>query len=227
MDYLMKEVRIYTDRNSRGEYHWMSCRLFNDKNPKANPSQLPVYYITLDIIINAFLERTDALVSREENGAKWIEVDMSKVPDEGYTMHHLTDVQPEVVALDEYYQPVYRRDYTDTKGTPHPKGSPRIGSNGLPVAPVNQLKVFVQYYECEKIVDGQKVHHWEPVESAYEIVCGPRGVLQRSYRKVKATTTVAEAPVAEEEEPEKPAEKTEEQKAAERAELEAKLAALS
>ena len=222
----MRDVRIYTDTNSRGEYHWMSCRLFNDRNPKANPSQLPIYYITLDVIVDAFLACKEALVPKTENGNSYIAVDLTKVPDEGETSHHLDDVQPEIVILDGYYVPTYRRDYTDNKGTIHPKGTVRVGSNGLPMPAVNQLKVFVQYYEGEKVVDGQKVMRWEPVEYAHDIVYGPRGVLQRSYRKVMAAAAEQPVPEPEEVEPEKP-EKTEEEKAKERAELEARLKAIS
>lgn len=216
MKYLATNVRIFTDTNSRGEYHWMSMNLFNDQNPKANPSRLPTYYITLDIIVNAFLECKEAL-SRDEKG-DWLNVDMSKVPDKGLTAHHLEDVQPEVVALDGYYQPIYRRDYTDSKNVKHTKGSVRVGSNGLPLPAVNQLKVYVQYFLDEKIVDGQKVMRYTPVEEAYDIAMG---VLARSYRKMQ---TIAPVPKAEEPEPEP--EDDAEKKAAERAELEERLKAL-
>jgi len=216
MKYLATNVRIFTDTNSRGEYHWMSMNLFNDANPKANPSRLPTYYITLDVIVDAFLKCKDAL-SKDEKG-DWLNVDMSKVPDEGETAHHLQDVQPEIVALDGYYQPIYRRAYTDSKNTTHPKGSVRVGSNGLPLPAVNQLKVYVQYYLGDAIVDGQKVTRYFPVETAYDIAMG---VLSRSYRKVQQV-----APVPKAEEPEPEPEDDAEKKAAERAELEERLKAL-
>lgn len=183
MRYLATQVRIFKSTNSRGDYHYMSMRLFNDANPKANPTRLPVHYITLDIIVNAFLECKDAL---KENEGGWLDVDMSKIPDEGLTSHHLDDVNRETVTLDGFYQNVYTRDYTDANGAFHSKGSLRMGRNNQPLPPVNSLVVTVQYYEAETFENGNKVKKWVPVETKEQIA---QGILERSYIKL-ATTTV-------------------------------------
>lgn len=182
MRYLATQVRIFTETNSRGEYHYMSMRLFNDKNPKANPARLPVYYITQPDIINAFLAHPEALTKNDQG---WQDVDMSKLPDEGMTSHHLDDMAKETVALDGWYQATYRRDYTDAQGTFHAKGTVRLGANNKPLPPVNSLTVMVQYFEDEAFEDGRKVTRWMPVETKEQVA---RGVLERSYVKLESTT---------------------------------------
>lgn len=217
MKYLQTDVRLYKDTNSRGDYYWMSCRLFNDKSPEANPTVLPIHFRILPVIVDAFRACTDALTPNP-NG--WTDIDLSKVPDEGLTKHHIDNLNPEVCALDGYYQQIYRRDYTDANGTLHPKGSVRVGRNGMPLAPVNALRVYVQYYEGETFVDGMKVTRWMPVSTKEEIV---QGVLERGYRKLQPTiATSANIPMAEDEpEPKPTPEDVETKKAALKAQLEA------
>lgn len=188
MKYLATNVRIYKGENSRGEYHWISMQLFNDANPAANPTRLPSYYLMQPIMVNAFLACKDALTP---NAGGWIDVDMSKVPDEGLTKHHLNLIRPEVVALDGYYQQCYTRDYTDTNNVIHPKGSVRIGRNGQPLPPVNALRVYVQYMRDEDFGD------LIPVETKEQIA---QGVLERGYRKLQPTTV--DVTMADEPEPE-------------------------
>lgn len=213
MRYLATNVRIFTGTNSRGEYHYMSMRLFNDANPKANPTRLPTHYITLDLIVNAFLACKDAL---SENEGGWLDVDMSKVPDEGLTAHHLDDVNREIVVLDGWYQSCYTRDYTGQDGVFHAKGTLRIGRNNKPLPPVNTLQVTVQYFETETFENGSKVKRWMPVETKEQIA---QGILERSYIKLEAPSTIAPAePV--DEMPE------EDDKEAKRRALEEQLAAL-
>lgn len=194
MRYLATQVRIFTGTNSRGDYHYMSMRLFNDKNPAANPTRLPVHYIMLPIVVDAFLACKNA---QTQNEGGWIDVDMSKVPDEGLTKHHLDDVNREVVQLDGYYQQCYTRDYTDANGVLHAKGTIRTGRNGQPLPPVNAIPVTVQYYEGEAFEDGKKVTRWMPVEPKEQIA---QGILERGYIKLQ-NNTVDEA-AAPEPEPE-------------------------
>lgn len=179
MRYLATNVRIFTGTNSRGEYHYMSMRLFNDANPKANPTRLPTHYITLDLIVDAFLACKEALT---QNEGGWIDVDMSKVPDQGLTSHHLDDVNREIVVLDGYYQPCYTRDYTDSAGVLHAKGTLRIGRNNKPLPPVNAIQVTVQYYKGETFENGNKVERWMPVETKEQIA---QGILERGYIKLE------------------------------------------
>lgn len=214
MRYLATQVRIFKGTNSRGDYHYMSMRLFNDANPKANPTRLPVHYITLDIIVNAFLECKDAL---KENEGGWLDVDMSKVPDEGLTSHHLDDVNRETVTLDGFYQNVYTRDYTEPNGTFHAKGSLRMGRNNQPLPPVNSLVVTVQYYEAETFENGNKVKKWVPVETKEQIA---QGILERSYIKLTPTTVDTSMAEVTDNEPD------EEDKEAKRKALEEQLKAL-
>ena len=196
MRYLATNVRIYKGTNSRGDYHYMSIRLFNDKTPAANPTRLPYFYLMQEVIVNAFLACKDALT---ENEGGWIDVDMSKVPDTGATKHHLDLIRPEVVALDGFYQPCYTRDYTDSEGAFHAKGTPRLGRNGHPLAPINALRVYVQYAKDEDFGD------LIPVETKEQIA---QGVLERGYVKIKnnvADATMADAPDVEDEEDDKEA----------------------
>lgn len=207
MKYLATNVRIFTAENSRGEYHWISMQLFNDANPAANPTRLPSYYLMQPIIVDAFLACKEA---HTKNEGGWIDVDMSKVPDSGLTKHHLNLIRPEVVTLDGFYQQCYTRDFTDNNGVLHVKGSIRVGRNGMPLPPVNALRVYVQYMRDEDFGD------LIPVETKEQIA---QGVLERGYRKITGVTAVA----AEEPEPE-PEDTVD--KDAERAELEARLKAL-
>ena len=188
MKYLATNVRIFKGTNSRGDYHWISMQLFNDANPAANPTRLPSYYLMQPIIVDAFLACKDA---HTENAGGWIDVDMSKVPDSGLTKHHLDFIRPEVVTLDGFYQQCYTRDFTDSQGIAHSKGSVRIGRNGQPLPPVNAIRVYVQYM---KDVDfGDLI----PVETKEQIA---QGILERGYRKLQPTTV--DANLAEEPEPE-------------------------
>ena len=215
MRYLATNVRIYKGTNSRGEYHYLSMSLFNDVNPKANPNRLPTYYILQELTVNEFLKHTDAL---KENPGGWLDVDMSKIPDEGLTAHHLDDLNREEVALDGWYQPCYTRTFTDSKGITHTKGTPRIGTNGQVAPMVNTLRVIVQYFETETFENGQKVKRWIPVDTAKEIA---RVILERNY--IKLNTPALGGPIAVEEEPEL----DEEDKEAKRKALEEQLKALS
>lgn len=220
MRYLRTDVRIYKGTNSRGDYHWMSQRLFNDKNPQANPTRLPIHFTLLPTIVNAFLEHKDAL---KENEGGWLDVDLSKIPDEGLTVHHLDDVNKETVALDTWYQQVYVRDTTGADGKVHTAGSLRVGSNGLPLPPVNSLTVMVQYFEDETFVDGMKVKRWMPVETAEEI---KNFIVARSYRRLTEGSIAAPTFAGAEEDNDNDAPKSAEDKDAERAELERRLAEL-
>ena len=211
MRYLATNVRIYKGTNSRGDYHYMSIRLFNDKTPAANPTRLPYYYVMQEITVNAFLACKEAL-TENENG--WIDVDMSKVPDQGLTKHHLDLVRPEVVTLDGFYQPCYTRDYTDTAGVFHAKGTPRMGRNGLPLPPINELRVYVQYMRDEDFGD------LIPVETKTQIA---QGVLERGYIKLKPA--IADASM-EDVAARNPEEDDEEDKEAKRKALEEQLKAL-
>lgn len=179
MKYLATNVRIFTATNSRGEYHWISMRLFNDANPAANPTRLPSYFLMQPIMVDAFLACKDA---QTPNEGGWIDVDMSKVPDSGLTKHHLNLIRPEVVTLDGFYQQCYTRDYTDNNGVMHAKGSVRIGRNGQPLPPVNALRVYVQYMRDEDFGD------LIPVETKEQIA---QGILERGYRKLQPTTVDA------------------------------------
>lgn len=214
MKFLATNVRIFTATNSRGEYHWMSMRLFNDVNPKANPTRLPTHYITLDVIVNEFLKHKDALT---ENEGGWLDVDMSKIPDEGYTAHHLDNLNFETVLLDGWYQQCYTRDYTGADGVFHAKNSLRIGRNNKPLPPVNALRVTVQYFEDDTFEDGKKVRRWMPVETKETIA---QGILERGYIKVETPTTNIAMADAGDEEPD------EDDKEAKRAALQAQLDAL-
>lgn len=179
MRYLATQVRIFTGTNSRGDYHYMSMRLFNDAQPAANPTRLPTFYIMQPVVVEAFLACKDAL-TENENG--WTDVDMSKVPDSGMTKHHLDLIRPEVVELDGFYQQCYTRDYTDGNGVFHAKGTVRMGRNGQPLPPVNALRVYVQYM---KDVDfGDLI----PVETKEQIA---QGVLERGYIKLQSNTSDA------------------------------------
>lgn len=179
MRYLATQVRIFTGTNSRGDYHYMSMRLFNDAQPAANPTRLPTFYIMQPVVVEAFLACKDAL-TENENG--WTDVDMSKVPDSGMTKHHLDLIRPEVVELDGFYQQCYTRDYTDASGVFHAKGTVRVGRNGQPLPPVNALRVYVQYM---KDVDfGDLI----PVETKEQIA---QGVLERGYIKLQSNTSDA------------------------------------
>ena len=217
MKYLMRNVRIFKGTNSRGDYHWMYVELFNDEDVAANPTRAPHKPILVPAVVEAFLACTNALT---ENPQGWIDVDMSKVPDEGLTKHHLNNVNPEVVALDGFYQPVYSRDFTDNNGVMRIKGSVRIGASGSPVPPVNALKVYVQYYEAETFENGQKVKRWIPVETKEELA---QITLERSYRKIQPAIGDAGSAGAPETAPEE-GEETAEQK---KARLQAELAALN
>ena len=214
MRYLATQVRIFTGTNSRGDYHYMSMRLFNDANPAANPTRLPTHYIMLDTIVNAFLACKDALTTNEGG---WIDVDMSKVPDEGLTKHHLDDINREVVTLDGFYQQCYTRDYTGADGVFHAKGTLRIGRNNQPLPPVNQISVTVQYFEGETFENGQKVRRWMPVEAASQIA---QGILERGYIKLQSSTVDSSMTDTVEEMPD------EDDKEAKRKALEEQLAAL-
>lgn len=188
MKYLATNVRLYKATNSRGDYYWISMSLFNDANPAANPTRLPSYYLMQPTVVEAFRKCTEALT---QNANGWFDVDMSKVPDEGLTRHHLNLIRPEVVTLDGFYQPCYTRDYTDNSGITHVKGSPRIGRNGMPMAPVNAIRVYVQYMRDEDFGD------LIPVETKEQIA---QGVLERGYRKIQPTTV--DATMADDPEPE-------------------------
>lgn len=208
MKYLATNVRIHRAENSRGEYHWISMSLFNDVNPAANPTRLPVYFIMQPTVVDAFLACTEALKPNEQG---WQDVDMSKVPDAGLTKHHLNLIRPEVVTLDGFYQQCYTRDYTDANGVVHPKGSVRVGRNGQPLPPVNALRVYVQYMKDEDFGD------LIPVETKEQIA---QGILERGYHKIQPTTV--DASMATEPEPES----EEEDKEAKRKALEEALAKL-
>lgn len=214
MRYLATQVRIFTGTNSRGEYHYMSMRLFNDKNPAANPTRLPTHYIMQELIVNAFLECKDALTNNEGG---WIDVDMSKVPDTGLTAHHLDDVNREIVNLDGWYQQCYTRDYTDVNGVFHAKGTLRMGRNGQPLPPVNAIPVTVQYFQDDTFENGQKVTRWMPVETKEQIA---QGILERGYIKVGGNTVDTSMADTPEEIPD------EDDKEAKRKALEEQLAAL-
>jgi hypothetical protein len=214
MRYLATQVRIFTGTNSRGEYHYMSMRLFNDKNPAANPTRLPTHYIMQELIVNAFLECKDALTNNEGG---WIDVDMSKVPDTGLTAHHLDDVNREIVNLDGWYQQCYTRDYTDANGVFHAKGTLRMGRNGQPLPPVNAIPVTVQYFQDDTFENGQKVTRWMPVETKEQIA---QGILERGYIKVGGNTVDTSMADTPEEIPD------EDDKEAKRKALEEQLAAL-
>ena len=214
MRYLATQVRIFTGTNSRGEYHYMSMRLFNDKNPAANPTRLPTHYIMQELIVNAFLECKDALTNNEGG---WIDVDMSKVPDTGLTAHHLDDVNREIVNLDGWYQQCYTRDYTDGSGMFHAKGTLRMGRNNAPLPPVNSLVVTVQYFQDDTFENGQKVTRWMPVETKEQIA---QGILERGYIKVGGNTVDTSMADTPEEIPD------EDDKEAKRKALEEQLAAL-
>jgi len=214
MRYLATQVRIFTGTNSRGEYHYMSMRLFNDKNPAANPTRLPTHYIMQELIVNAFLECKDALTNNEGG---WIDVDMSKVPDTGLTAHHLDDVNREIVNLDGWYQQCYTRDYTDANGAFHAKGTLRMGRNGQPLPPVNAIPVTVQYFQDDTFENGQKVTRWMPVETKEQIA---QGILERGYIKVGGNTVDTSMADTPEEIPD------EDDKEAKRKALEEQLAAL-
>ena len=208
MRYLATNVRIYSGTNSRGNYNWISMNLFNDANPAANPTRLPSYYLMQPIMVDAFLACKDALTT---NAQGWIDVDMSKVPDEGLTKHHLDLIRPEVVALDGYYQQCYTRDFTDAQGINHPKGSVRLGRNGQPLPPINAIRVYVQY--MRDVDFGDLI----PVETKEQIA---QGILERSYRKVQPI--IVDASMADEPEPEPEVE----DKAAKMAALQAQMDAL-
>lgn len=209
MKYLATNVRLHKGTNSRGDYYWISMQLFNDANPAANPTRLPSYFLMQPIMVDAFRKCTEAL---SDNAGGWQDIDMSKVPDEGLTKHHLNLIRPEVVALDGFYQQLYTRDYTDANGILHPKGSVRIGRNGLPLPPINALRVYVQYMRDEDFGD------LIPVETKEQIA---QGVLERGYRKLQPV--VADNTMIPEPEPEP----DEDDVAAKRAALEAQLAALA
>lgn len=179
MRYLATQVRIFTGTNSRGDYHYMSMRLFNDAQPAANPTRLPTFYIMQPVVVDAFLACKDA---HTENEGGWIDVDMSKVPDSGLTKHHLDLIRPEVVSLDGFYQQCYTRDYTDANGVFHAKGTVRMGRNGQPLPPVNALRVYVQYMKDADFGD------LIPVETKEQIA---QGVLERGYIKLQSSTTDA------------------------------------
>lgn len=188
MRYLATNVRIFTGTNSRGDYHYMSMRLFNDAQPAANPTRLPTFYIMQPVTVDAFLACKDALT---ENTGGWLDVDMTKVPDNGLTKHHLDLIRPEIVDLDGFYQQCYTRDYTDANGVFHAKGTVRMGRNGQPLPPVNALRVYVQYMKDEDF--GDKI----PVETKEKIA---QGILERGYIKLQSNT--ADAANAPEPEPE-------------------------
>lgn len=181
MRYLATNVRIFKGTNSRGDYHWISMQLFNDANPAANPTRLPSYYLMQPIMVDAFLACKDALTP---NNNGWIDVDMSKVPDSGLTKHHLNLIRPEVVALDGFYQQLYTRDFVDSNGVNHVKGSVRVGRNGQPLPPVNALRVYVQYMRDEDFGD------LIPVETKEQIA---QGVLERGYQKLQNNIVTATA----------------------------------
>lgn len=207
MRYLATQVRIFTGTNSRGDYHYMAIRLFNDGQPAANPTRLPTFYIMQPVVVDAFLACKDA---HTQNEGGWIDVDMSKVPDSGMTKHHLDLIRPEVVTLDGFYQQCYTRDYTDSNGVFHAKGTVRLGRNGQPLAPVNALRVYVQYMKDADFGD------LIPVETKEQIA---QGVLERGYIKLQSNTAEANAI---EQEPEA----DEDDKEAKRKALEEQLAAL-
>lgn len=208
MKYLATNVRLFKGTNSRGDYYWISMQLFNDANPAANPTRLPQYFLMQSVMVEAFRACKDALT---DNAGGWQDIDMSKVPDEGLTRHHLNLIRPEVVTLDGFYQQTYTRDYTDGSGVVHPKGSIRIGRNGQPLPPVNALRVYVQYMRDEDFGD------LIPVETKEQIA---QGILERGYRKLQPT--VVDAAMAPEPEPEP----DDDDKDAKRKALEAQLAAL-
>lgn len=210
MKYLATNVRLFKGENSRGEYYWISMNLFNDANPAANPTRLPSYYLMQPIMVDAFRAHTEALTP---NAGGWQDIDMSKIPDEGLTRHHLNLIRPEVVALDGWYYPVYTREFTDANGTHHAKGSARVGRNGIPLSPINALRVYVQYMRDEDFGD------LIPVETKEQIA---QGVLERGYRKMQPTMADAVVtPVADEDEPPLSAEDVEAKKAVLKAQLEA------
>jgi hypothetical protein len=207
MRYLATNVRIYEGENSRGKYNWIGMQLFNDANPAANPVRLPSYYIMQPRIVEAFMACTDALTLNEGG---WYDVDMSKVPDSGLTKHHLNLIRPEIVTLDGFYQQVYTRNYTDSNGATHQKGDVRLGRNGKPLAPVNAIRVYVQYMKDEDFGD------LIPVETKEQIA---QGVLERGYVKLQpAVETVAAMP---EPEPEEDEPSVEDKRAALQAQLDA------
>lgn len=197
MKYLATNVRMHEGTNSRGKYHWMTMQLFNDANPKANPTRLPGHVILQETTVNAFLEYKDTAFTMNEQG--YYDVDMSKIPDEGLTSHHLDDLNPEIVALDGYYLEIYKRDTTDSKNIIHTKGSVRVDRNGNPLPPINSMRVFVQYYEAETFVDGQKVKRWLPVDTKEDIA---RQLLASGGYRKQADPTMADPTMADELEPE-------------------------
>lgn len=207
MRYLATNVRIYEGENSRGKYNWIGMQLFNDANPAANPVRLPSYYIMQPRIVEAFIACGDALTLNEGG---WYDVDMSKVPDSGMTKHHLNLIRPEIVTLDGFYQQVYTRNYTDSNGVTHQKGDVRLGRNGKPLAPVNAIRVYVQYMKDEDFGD------LIPVETKEQIA---QGILERGYVKLQpVVATVAAAP---EPEPEEDEPSVEDKRAALQAQLDA------
>ena len=218
MKYLRTNVRIFKGTNSRGDYYWIMQDLFNDEHPEENPTRLPRKPTLLPLIVNAFLEHKDAL---KENEGGWLDVDMSKIPDEGNTNHHIDNLAEETVIFNDWYNRIYTRSSMGADGKMHEKDTLVVGKNGEPLPATNEISVMVQYSEKEVFEKGMKVKRWVPIEKPRDLA---NLLISRYYRKkVDINPTQVTFAGAEEDDD---APKSAEDKDAERAELERRLAEL-
>ena len=215
---LLKNITIYSGKNSRGEYYWMQYELFNEANRFANPNRLPRVYTFNEELIKEYLpyaEVDNQRTTPNQTVRVVNDASLKKAIEEGkleWDARHIEDVVYKTVPLEGVWARVYKNDVVENGAITHKKGDYIVSATTGEPIPVTSITVWIPAFFDEQ------TNAYAPVESFDDNV---RGILERGYKRLVFNQVMTEAEKAPEQKQE---EETAEQK---RARLEAELANLA
>lgn len=193
MKYLLKNIVITKGTNSRGEYKWMRCDLYNDSDKFANPARLPQHFIFNEEVIADY----EPYATPDPTRPGSMVVDTKKMAEDikkGVLedMLHITQIHCVVLPLPQLYARVYRTDVKNATGQVEHRAGEFVKSQLGEVIPVDKIAIY-----------GKK--YFDPETSEYKWVEEPvvtlRNILSRSYKAYNpegvVTASTAEADVIE------------------------------
>ena len=214
MKYLLKNVRVFENKNERGLYHWLRAECFIEGRAWANPGQLPRLYSTNEEVAQMYLKYCTPDATRTDGDYKEYVFDQAKydADTEKVDILHIDHVVKRVVKLPRPYVRCYKRD-TMVDGVQHAKGEMMLNNQGEPMV-VTAFDLRIAQYPDEETGE------WFDSEEPDVIVAR---TLQRGYKPY--VPPAGSTAVPEDSDPVAPA-LTEEQKAQQAEALKAQLQAL-
>lgn len=199
-DYLITNVRVFVDKNSRGQYMWALGQLYYEEDEYMNPNVLPTYPIMREETVKKWLKCAVKNTELSKDGGRQVfDVKMEAVYKAIEEMHfadkeqtpcckfiggekrkddfcHIRRVEAFDVPLTGNWAKLALVDTPVklTNGTTKtiPMGQPLVGKNGF-VVPVTQIRVHLVVG-----LDGK------PIENPQDVV---NGILERRYMPFNPT----------------------------------------